>query len=385
MRNTWYPHRVIPGEGTALKSARKPISFSSIKKIMRMIVIVIVIGFLVNILISLFVDFDSLGETMGRIRIEHILVPCAVYLLIYLVDSLRLKLVLRQFSYRIGIFTAMANSLLGYFFSYLTPMATGGQPFQIYHLKKNGIDAKTSTNIMMSRFIEYIGSAVILTLIFIPSILPLLYQMNVDATLLVVGFVFSFIATIITVLLFIRPDWIGGFLVRIEHSFLGKFITRISKKTDWATSALAWSRGLKRNIAFLWKKRLPIVLIDIALCILILGLQVFSFTWVLVMFAGAEVNFLQIFVTVLLLNLVVYYIPSPGASGGLEGVFTLVFSAYTAQPQSAFVAVVVWRLATYYLQIFLGLGVFLLLRKRGMATNSKAAVTDEKENAPKIK
>jgi uncharacterized membrane protein YbhN (UPF0104 family) len=68
---------------------------------------------------------------------------------------------------------------------------------------------------------------------------------------------------------------------------------------------------------------------------------------------------------VLLLNLVVYYIPSPGASGGLEGVYTMVFTLYTGQPQLSFIAVTVWRFATYYLQIFFGLIVFLFMRRRG--------------------
>lgn len=357
--------------------AAKTSSYSSIKKIMRMIVVAVIIGLLANILISFLVDIGSLGEALHKVRWEHIAVPAAVYLLIYLIDSLRLKLVLRQFDYRIGLGTAFVNSLLGYFFSNLTPMATGGQPFQIYHLKKNGIDAKTSTNVMMSRFIEYAGSAIILTIIFIPSIIPLLRQMDVSTTLIVIGFSFSFLLSVVFVILFIRPDSIGAFLVRIEHSFLGRFITRISKKTGWAKAAHDWSRDLKRNIAFLWKKKFHIVLIDVFLCVCILGLQVFSLSWVLVMFAGANVNFIQVFVTVLLLNLVVYYIPSPGASGGLEGVYTMVFSVYTGQPQFAFIAVLIWRVATYYLQIFFGLGVFLALRKRGLFSGRSVRV-----NAP---
>ncbi len=348
---------------------------------MKMVIIAVVIGLMVNIIISFLVDIGSLGEAFRRVRWEHIIVPFAVYPVIYLIDSLRLKLVLRQFGYRIGLGTGFINSLMGYFFSNLTPMATGGQPFQIYHLQKNGIDAKTSTNIVMSRFIEYAGSAIILTLIFIPSILPLLHQMDVQTTFLIIGFSVSFAACIIFIVLFFRPDWIGGFLVRIEHSFLGRFITRLSKKTGWAKAALAWSRDLKRNITFLWKEKFHIVLVDVLLCVLILGLQVFSLTWILVMFVGATVNYVQVFVTVLLLNLVVYYIPSPGASGGLEGVYTMVFSLITGQPQFAFIAVFLWRVATYYLQIFFGLGVFLVMRQQGMFSKPQAptvAATDDR-------
>jgi uncharacterized protein (TIRG00374 family) len=348
-----------------VKETKKPAAYSSMKKIVRMIVIVIIIGLLVNVLLTFIFGFQSIGSALQKVSWEHILVPFGIYALIYLIDALRLKLVLRQFKEKIGLGGAYANSLMGYFFSYLTPMATGGQPFQIYHLKKTGIDAKTSTNVIMSRWVEYLFSAIIITLIFIPTILPLLASFNAQTTFLIIGFSVTVAASILVAILFIRPDWIGNLLKLLEKSFIGRFITKISKKKNWGEAAHAWSRDLRGNIAFLWKEKFYIIILDVILGILILGLQVFSLTWILITLMGVQLNFLSVFATVLLLNLVVYYIPSPGASGGLEGVYTMVFTLYTGQPQLSFIAVTVWRFATYYLQIFFGLIVFLFMRRRG--------------------
>jgi glycosyltransferase 2 family protein len=359
-------------------AAAKSSSFSSTKKIVRMILIVIIIGLLANIFISFLVGFNTLGRELSRLRWEHVVVPFAIFIAIYFIDSLRLKMVLRQFNYRIGIGAAFVNSLMGYFFSNLTPMATGGQPFQIYHLKKCGIDAKTSTNIIMTRFIEYMGSAIILVLLFIPLLLPLLNRMNAQTTFLIIGFSVSLAASVIIAFLFIRPDWVGAFLVRIEHSFLGRFISRVSKKKDWAKTAHAWSHDLKRNIAFLWKEKFHIILVDVILCVIILGLQMFSLAWVLVTFVGVQLDFLKVFATLLLLNLVVYYIPTPGASGGIEGAYTAAFALFFDWPsQPVFVAVAVWRIATYYLHIFFGMGVFMVMRKQGLFANNELAQKKE--------
>jgi len=338
---------------------------SSLKKIGRMIVIVVIIGLLVNIALAFIFGFQNTSDALRKVSWEHILVPFAIYILIYLIDSLRLTIVLRQFGRRIRFADAFVNSLMGYFLAYLTPMATGGQPFQIYHLKRIGIDAKTSTNVIVSRWIEYLISAVVLTLIFIPLVLPLLTVANAQTTFLIVGFSVSVAASVVIFILFIRPDWIGRILRRLENSPPGRLVTRFTKREKWGEAAHAWSRDLRTNIAFLWKEKFYVVALDLLLGVVVLGLQVFSLTWILVMLLGAKLGFLQVFVTVLLLNLVVYYIPSPGASGGLEGVYTMVFSLYTGEPQLSFVSITVWRFATYYLQIFFGLVVFLLMRRRG--------------------
>ncbi len=349
------------------------------KKIGRMIVIVIIIGLLVNIALTFLFGFQNTSTALRKVSWEHILVPFAIYLLIYLIDSLRLKLVMRQFGHRVRLADAYANSLMGYFFANLTPMATGGQPFQIYHLKRLGIDAKTSTNVIMSRWIEYLGSAIVLTLVFIPVILPLLTAVNAQATFLIIGFSVSVAASVVIVILFIRPDLIGRLLKGVEHSFLGRLVTRLTKRKNWGEAAHAWSRDLRSNIGFLWKEKFYIVALDIILGVLVLALQVSSLAWVLVTLVGASLNFFQVFITVLLLNLVVYYIPSPGASGGLEGVYTMVFSLYTGQPELSFIAVTVWRFATYYLQIFIGLPVFLALRRRGGALAEVSGSASGKE------
>ncbi|MBN2351188.1 MAG: flippase-like domain-containing protein [Spirochaetales bacterium] len=338
---------------------------SSLKKIGRMIVIVVIIGLLVNIALAFGFGFRNTSEALRRVSWEHVLVPFAIYILIYVVDSLRLAIVLRQFGRRVRFVDAFVNSLMGYFLSYLTPMATGGQPFQIYHLKRIGIDAKTSTNVIVSRWIEYLVSAVVLTLAFFPLVLPLLTVANAQTTFLIIGFSASVAASVVVVILFIRPDWIGRILKSLEHSPPGRLVTRLIKRENWGRAAHAWSRDLRANIAFLWKEKFYIVALDLVLGVLVLGLQVFSLTWILVMLLGAKLAFIQVFVTVLLLNLVVYYIPTPGASGGLEGVYTMVFSLYTGEPQLSFVSVTVWRFATYYLQIFFGLVVFLVMRRRG--------------------
>ena len=58
-----------------------------------------------------------------------------------------------------------------------------------------------------------------------------------------------------------------------------------------------------------------------------------------------------------LLNMVVYYIPTPGASGSIEGAYQILFSSITGNSKGVLISIIGWRFATYYLQIIIG-GIF---------------------------
>jgi uncharacterized membrane protein YbhN (UPF0104 family) len=63
---------------------------------------------------------------------------------------------------------------------------------------------------------------------------------------------------------------------------------------------------------------------------------------------------------------IVTYVPTPGASGGVEGAFTMVYAGLTGALGPTVVAIFVWRFATYYLLIlFDGLTYALLGRWGG--------------------
>lgn len=351
-------------------------------KIIRAIIIVTVIGFMVSIGIAFFVDFEKIIQSLLSVSWDHLAVPFFIYIGIYIIDSIRLKLVLWQFQCKIRFKEAFTNSMLGYFFAYLTPMATGGQPFQIYHLKSLGYDAKISTNIIMSRFIVYLGSALLLTLAFIPRIIELTSSFGAKSAFLFGGLTVTAVSTILIVIMFIRPDAIGHFLAKIENSFLGRFISRVSKRHNWGEAAKKWSIELRENILFLWKEKFYIIIIDVILCNIILAGQVYALVYVFMAITGVQLFFFDVFITVMLLNLVVYYIPSPGASGGIEGVYSMVFTQFSGKADLSVISIIIWRFATYYMQIFLGFFFFLRLRNK---ITPKEEIKNKESISPKAR
>jgi uncharacterized membrane protein YbhN (UPF0104 family) len=55
-----------------------------------------------------------------------------------------------------------------------------------------------------------------------------------------------------------------------------------------------------------------------------------------------------------LLNMVVFYIPTPGASGSTEGAYHIFLSSLTGNSKAALTAVFGWRFSSFYMQIIFG-------------------------------
>lgn len=84
---------------------------------------------------------------------------------------------------------------------------------------------------------------------------------------------------------------------------------------------------------------------------------------------GVHFSFVAVPTTYVVLWQVVFHVPTPGAGGGVEGAFAIVYSGMTNSLTSTVTAIFVWRFATYYLLLlFDGLAYVVL----GRAANASA-------------
>ena len=124
---------------------------SSRRRVLRFVLIAVILSFSVNAVLSIFIDRAQLLRALRNVRVIYFAVPLLLFIASYVVDSFRLMLVVSQFRIRLSFVQAFYNSAVGSFFTNITPMTAGGQPFQIYHLSSIGVPVATSTNVIMSR------------------------------------------------------------------------------------------------------------------------------------------------------------------------------------------------------------------------------------------
>ncbi len=341
---------------------------SNMRRILRFVLLAVIIGLGVNVLLSVFMDRAQVLEAIRNVRIVYFIVPLLLFVASHVVDSVRLMLVLSQFGIRITFVQAFYNSAVGTFFTNITPMTAGGQPFQIYHLSSVGVPAQTSTNVIMSRFVEQAMTSMVISLIFLTQIPWIASSLGMGKKFMYIALGISLTVTLLLLLLLIRPHFIGGLAIALEKTLLGQLIGRISGKHNWAPSLHRWSHELRENVRMLWSEKTWVMILDIILGVGNIFLHAWSLHVVLEGVVGVKLPFIMVMITYVILWQVVFYVPTPGASGGVEGAFALVYSGLTNALGPTVIAVFVWRFATYYLLlVFDGLCYALLGRSAGVS------------------
>ena len=101
---------------------------------------------------------QDLGELFGYIRNTDyrywlVAVVCVVFFICS--ESVIIYYMMRSIRQKIKLMHCFLYSFVGFFFSCITPSATGGQPAQIYYMKKEKIPIPVSTLVLMIVTITY--------------------------------------------------------------------------------------------------------------------------------------------------------------------------------------------------------------------------------------
>jgi len=322
---------------------------SSLRRVLRWVLVAVILGFGVNAFLSLFMDRQQFLRSLANVRLIYFAVPLGLFVVSHVVDSLRLMLVVSQFRIRLTFWQAFYNSAVGTFFLNITPMSAGGQPFQIYHLSTVGVPAETATNVIMSRFVEQAVTSLCISLFFLTQIGWIAASLNRGRLLVYIALCVSLLATTILITLLTRPHFLGRLAVRIEHTALGRLVGRVSRVHGWAPKLLRWSHRLRANVRMLWSEKTWVMVLDTLGGVCNIGLHAWSLQLVLEGVVGLKLSFVAVAVTYVILWQVVTYVPTPGASGGVEGAFALVYAGMTSALGPTIIAIFVWRIASYYL------------------------------------
>lgn len=99
-------------------------------------------------------DFNGIIKELSSVNIWIFLMAIIVFS-ITTFKSASLKTFLCEHNSCYTLKNAYQLTLIGQFLNGITPFQSGGQPFQIYLLKKDGIRISDSTNAMIKDFIAY--------------------------------------------------------------------------------------------------------------------------------------------------------------------------------------------------------------------------------------
>ena len=119
------------------------------------------IGFLVLLLVLTFwlvfrdQDLGPIVEILGKVPIHFIFIGLVLVVCYVCGESVIIKYLLHAVKIKAPLINCIRYSFVGFFFSCITPSATGGQPAQIFYMQRQKIDIPTASIILMLVTIEY--------------------------------------------------------------------------------------------------------------------------------------------------------------------------------------------------------------------------------------
>lgn len=325
-------------------------------------IIILVLFSSIVMYFSLKDDFSTVISYILKSNLAWLLVAVIFMLLNILFQSISLYLFIKKIDKKYKFSFALKLTAAGLLFNAITPFSSGGQPFQIYMLKKQGIRISDSTNILLQNFITYQ-----LSLIFIGTIAVILnYSMNIfpSSSLLkkvvLLGYLVNVLVLFLIVFfLFAKKVNTKLFNKIIDFIFKFKFIKNKEEKREKLTEMLEnfynGSVSLKNNLDVFFKSMLFNTLSLI--CLYILPLFIFYS-----MGEAKSITIIKSLVASGYTYLIGSFVPIPGGTGGLEYGFIEFFKTFKS---GSFIsaAMLIWRFITYYLGMIIGMIALLISKK----------------------
>ena len=267
-------------------------------------------------------------------------------------------------------FKQIVNVVLSnYFLALVTPGASGGAIAQVMFMRKAGVPVAKSTVVILVR--------TIMSIIFLILLVPVVLHCDQDIVEWMPASVLTFVSVA-----FVSLPIIASYLMRTRYP--EKIIFYCTRKLSYTTrrNCYIWYQQFKKAVIVMGKNPLMVLRAFIESGISLL----FIYATVPAYMTGLNVDFdlLQVMGRMVLINLVIYFSPTPGGSGIAEAGFVMLFANLLPGGLEGILAVL-WRFTAEYLPFMLG--AFVTIRAFGsdvlnVATvKSKTKVVEPKNKA----
>lgn len=288
----------------------------------------------------------------GALLSPPLLGACALLLLVYFAaDGLRLHHTLRALGVRLPFLEILRLVFINIFVSNVTPLATGGGVAQVLYLRARDVPLGTATAATTIRTVLAVLFIFSSAPVFLLALAPLTGggpadRIGLYLALSVAGYL-GFFAVVL-----LRTRWLVPPLVGLVRGLRAIRIIDDRRARRWRfrvrRELIRFSRSFRHYLA---GPRWDVVLSVVFTLVFLLSL--FSFPAVLLWGLGYDLPYGTVIGLLVLTTFVMYFSPTPGASGVAEGAFGFLFSGLIGHDHLVQVTVA-WRFLTVYLGMAVG-------------------------------
>lgn len=347
----------------------------------------VVIGLCVGITLYFFFSDDGLNSLLNNpeqnIAWQWIIVALLSEVAYLMFEAAGFYILIKDGYPDFRYIDAVKVSLMGAFWSAVTPSSTGGQPMQIYLLHSvNKVEVGYATSRLIQKFMVYQ-----LVLMFI-NISSVVINFNIIrgsqnprlvALLLALGFITQSAITGMFFMFSFSPK-LSRKLIMFFAKLLNKIkiVKNVDEKIDSIDEQLESFHTGNKDIYKTPRLLIPVIILTFCQFIAMFLVTYFIY---LALVPNPTANPVQIISCQAYVNLMSGMVPLPGASGAAELGFTVFFSVFFGNTLKS--AALIWRFINYYGVIFITAPFAYMTKGKEEAPSAESAEPkiEEKPNA----
>ena len=299
-------------------------------------------------------DIYSLIDNLKHVNLVYIFIGFLLMLCFYLLEAINVKNILKSFGEKITLRQTFNSTLIGAFFSAITPASSGGQPMQVYYLsKKDGVKVSHSTLALLIHLLGHQFSIVSIGII-CAILNPIIFETKL-MYLFIIGTLFNLIVLLLYFVL-IFSNRITNKLVNLARKII-KFLKlknykEIDKKINDELKLFHESSKYIKDHKKEFFKAIFVAVLQV--------LANYSVAYFIYRSFGLnEFSILYVISLQAILFCTVSCIPLPGSVGISETVFLLIY-AYIYPDMLLHNALLLHRGVSFYLFVLINLIVVLI-------------------------
>lgn len=315
-------------------------------------------------------DINDIISNLKNADLKYIFLAIGSMFAYVFLEGVNIRRILKTSGEKISIMTTFKYSLVGFFFSSITPSSTGGQPMQLYFMNKDKVQISHGTLALLIQLLSFQFITLILALLGLIFNHSLLLN-NIGNLKYLVAFGISvniIIEAFILIMIFSKNmgkkivDWIGTLLEKIHYK----------KSAEFRERTIIQLEEYQRCSKYISHNKILIVK-TILTTLLQMSLYHSVPFFIYRSFGLAGYNIITFILIEAVLYISVASLPFPGSMGISEGGFMIMFKMFFPEALLGS-AMVISRGISFYLFViisFILIVILSIIDKRKMYTKPK--------------
>ncbi|MBK8701973.1 MAG: flippase-like domain-containing protein [Saprospiraceae bacterium] len=327
-------------------------------KIINRLFILIGVGLLVHVIFLLYTIDPKTFTLLYKIKWPYLVLITFLAICPWLGHAYRIVMWSKFLEYPIGFRTAFGIVMANDLGAAITPTAVGGGPIKLGMLVNKGMPAPKATFMVLLSATEdiiFYGCGIALTFVYMQDLIGRVFHYLYTHSIWMI----TFIALIVLPIVFRKKLW----------QFMGWIKNKMSE--GWQAKLDRSKQSLKHYFSDIGQTYMDVIKTGkwrLLLSVLILFFQWFTkFTIlaIILISLGIEFTWFDMYIKQWIIWMGMLVIPTPGASGGAEAAFLLLFKDSMSGDLPNLI-VSTWRFFTYYFVLIISVVLFNLMNRQLM-------------------